>query len=95
MCPKMEVTNVFLCRESSQSASVSPVVMNYKMRHNKNRPARNSLVWLDHFSVISICGGRKTEKHGLDMRGYVQGSHGGRLAQCMSYPEHWSIAVDR
>ena len=24
---------------------VSPVVMNYKMRHNKNRPARDSLVW--------------------------------------------------
>ena len=24
---------------------VSPVVMNYKMRHNKNRPARYSLVW--------------------------------------------------
>ena len=24
---------------------VSPVVMNYKMRHNKNRPVRYSLVW--------------------------------------------------
>ena len=24
---------------------VSPVVMNYKMRHNKNWPARYSLVW--------------------------------------------------
>ena len=26
-------------------SEVSPVVMNYKMRHNKNRPARYSLVW--------------------------------------------------
>ena len=25
------------------------------------------------FSIISICGGRETEKQGLDMRGYVQG----------------------
>ena len=39
----------------------------------KNWPARDSLVWPDHFSVINIYGGRKTEKHGLDMRGYVQG----------------------
>ena len=46
---------------------VSPVVM----RHNKNQPARYSLVWPDHFSIINICGGRKTEKHGLDIRGYV------------------------
>ena len=52
---------------------VSPVVMNYKMRHNKNWPARYSIVWPDHFSVINICGGRKMEKHGLDMQDYVQG----------------------
>ena len=49
------------------------MVMNYKMRHNKNRPERDSLVWPGHFSVINICGGRKTEIHGLDMRDYVQG----------------------
>ena len=52
---------------------VSPVVMNYKMRHNKNQPARDSLVWPDHFFIINICGGRKTEKQSLDMRGYMQG----------------------
>ena len=40
---------------------VSLVVMNYKMRHNKNQPARNSLLWPGHFSVINICGCRKTE----------------------------------
>ena len=49
------------------------MVMYYKMRSNKNRPARDSLVWPDHFSVLNICGGRKTEKHSLDTRGYVQG----------------------
>ena len=32
---------------------VSPVVMNYKMRHNKNQSSRYSLVWPDRFSVIS------------------------------------------
>ena len=52
---------------------VSPVVMNYKMRHNKNWPARYSLEWPDHFSFINIHDGRKTEKHSLDMRGYMQG----------------------
>ena len=66
------MTNVFLSRESSQSAEVSPV-MNYKMRYTKNQPARDSLVWSDHFPIINICGGRKMEKYGLDMRGYVQG----------------------
>ena len=29
---------------------VNPVVTNYKIRHNENRPARYSLVWPDHFS---------------------------------------------
>ena len=60
------------CFSAENLLEVSPVVINYKMRHNKNRPARYSLVWPHHFSVINICGG-KTEKHGLDMRGYVQG----------------------
>ena len=51
-------------------------MMNYKLGYNKNqlamRLAMYSLVWPVRFSVI-ICGGRKTEKHSLDMRGYVQG----------------------
>ena len=64
---------MYFSEENLHSPEVSTVVMNYKMRHNKNRPAKDSLVWLDHFSVINICGGRKKEKHGLDMRGYVQG----------------------
>ena len=62
---------------------VNPVAMNYKMRHNKNWPAKYSIVWPYHFSVI-VCGGRKMEKYSLDMRGYVQGSYGGKLAQCVS-----------
>ena len=63
------MTNVFL-------KEYSAVVMNYKIRHNKNqlvtRPVKYSLVWQDYFSII-ICGGRKTEKHSLDMRAYMQG----------------------
>ena len=59
--------------ENLHSPEVSPVVMNYKLRHNKNLPVRDSLVWPDLFSIINICGGRKTEKHGLDLQGYVQG----------------------
>ena len=29
---------------------VNPVMINYKIRYNKNQPARCSLAWLDHFS---------------------------------------------
>ena len=49
------ITNVFLSRESYR---VTPVVMNYKIRHNKNQPVRYSLGRPDRFSVI-ICDGRK------------------------------------
>ena len=58
---------MYFLAENLHSLEVSPVVMNYKMRYNKSQPARDGLVWPDHFSVINICGGRKTEKHGLDM----------------------------
>ena len=60
------------------------MVMNYKMRHNKNRPARDSLLWPDHFSVINICGGRKSEKHAWTCVATCKGSHGGRLTECVS-----------
>ena len=56
---------------------VNPVVMNYKMRHNKNQPARDSLVWPDHFSVINICGGRETENMVWTCEATCKGSHGG------------------
>ena len=39
------MTNVFL----KKYFSVNPVVMNYKLRHNKNQPARYSLAWPDRF----------------------------------------------
>ena len=64
---------------------VSPVMMNYKMRHN--RIDQRGIVLCDQtiFPLLAnICGGRKTEKHGLDMQGYCKGNHGGRLAQCVS-----------
>ena len=38
---------------------------------------------------VTICGGTKTEKHGLDimMLGYM-GSYGENFAQCVSQQEH-------
>ena len=65
---------------SENLPGVNPVVMNYKIRHNKSRstmrlamrPAKYSLAWPDCFFVI-ICSGSKTDKHGLDMWGYVRG----------------------
>ena len=46
---KNGITNVF----SENLLGVNPVVMNYKIRHNKNRPttrpARYRLLWSDHF----------------------------------------------
>ena len=66
------MTNVFL----ENLPGVNPVVMNYKKIHNKNRsatrPARYSLAWSNRFFII-ICDGRKTEKHSLDIQGYMQG----------------------
>ena len=64
---------MYFSAENLHNPEVSSEVMNYKMTHSKNKPARDSLVWPDHFAVINICRGRKTEKHGLDMQGYVQG----------------------
>ena len=48
---------------SENLPGVNPVVINYKIRHDKNRPAmrpaRYSVTWPYCFSII-ICGGRKT-----------------------------------
>ena len=59
--PKISGMTKFISVLADNLPEVNPVVMNYKMRHNKNQPARDSLVWPDHFSVINICGGRETE----------------------------------
>ena len=60
---------------SENLLGINPVVMNYKIRYNKNQPAmrptRYSLAWSGYFFRY-YCGGRKTEIHGLDMRGYMQ-----------------------
>ena len=57
---KNRMTNVFL-REFS---GVNPVVINYKIRHNKNwpamRPARSSLVWPDRFLLLVVAEKQKT-----------------------------------
>ena len=58
------------------------MVINYKIRHNKNRPAKHSLACLDHFSVT--CAGRKMENTVWTCEATCKGSHGGRLAQCAS-----------
>ena len=72
---------------SKNILGVNLVVINYKRKHNKNwpvtRPARYSLAWPDHFSV-KICGGRKTENTVWTCKAICKGSHGGRLAQCVS-----------
>ena len=55
---------------------VNPVVMNYKiiLRNISQRRGQQGIVLRGQtaFSVI-IRGGRKMEKHGLDMQGYEQG----------------------
>ena len=43
---------MYFSAENLHSPEVSPVMMNYKMRHNKNQPARNSLLWPDHFPLL-------------------------------------------
>ena len=48
---------------------VNPVVMNYKIKHNKNWPVRYSLAWPDHFFHYYLWW-HKTEKHGMDKQGY-------------------------
>ena len=43
---------MYFSAEYLHSPEVGPVVMNYKMRHNKNRPEKDSLVWPDHFPLL-------------------------------------------
>ena len=71
--------------------------MNYKMRHNKNRPARDSLaVWPDHFSVISII--LWWQKNGKTQSGHARlrarvAMEEGLLNVCELARAYWSIAV--
>ena len=43
---------MYFSAEDLHSPKVSSIVMNYKMRSNKNQPARGSVVWPDLYSVI-------------------------------------------
>ena len=54
---------MYFSAENLHSPEVSPVVMNYKMRHNKNQPARDSPVWPDHFSVVVAENGKIWSVH--------------------------------
>ena len=63
---------------------VSPVVMNYKMRHNKNQPARYSLVWPGHSFCYYFVVAEKQKNTVWTCEAMCKGSHGGRLAQCVS-----------
>ena len=61
---------------SENIPEINPVMMNYKL--DMIRMGRQQGQWgvalhgQTAFSVI-ICSGRKMEKHGLDMWGYLQG----------------------
>ena len=83
---------------SKNIPGVKPVVMNYKITHIKNRPAtrpaRCSLAWPDRFFCIFVVA-EKRKNMVWTCEAMCKGSHGGRLAQCLSWPEHWSIVVGR
>ena len=72
---------MYFSAEYLHSPELSPVVMNYKMRHNKNQPERDSLVWPDHFPLL-VAEKRKNTVWACEAT--CKGSHGGRLAHCVS-----------
>ena len=63
---------------------VGPLVMNYKMRHNKNQPATYSLIWPDHVVHYYFVVAEKWKNTVWTCEGMYKGSHGGRFAQCVS-----------
>ena len=72
-------TDVF----SEDLLGVNIVVTNYKIRHNRNQPARYSLAWLDCFYVIT-CGGGKMKNIVWMCKAACEGSHGGKFAHYVS-----------
>ena len=56
----------------------------YKMRHNKNQPARYSLVWPSHFFRYYFVVAEKQKNAVWTCEATCKGSHGGRLAHCVS-----------
>ena len=75
---------MYFSAENLHSQEVSPVMMNYKMTHNKNRPARDSLVWPDHFPLLIFVVAEKRKDTVCTCEATCKCSHGGRLAQCVS-----------
>ena len=68
---------------------VNPVVMNYKIRHNKNLPARYSLAWSGCFFHYYYLWWQKNTAWTCEAtcKGSM-GIHGGILTHCVSQPEH-------
>ena len=58
---------------SKDIPGVNPVVMNCKIRQIGLQRGQRGIVVHDQTAFSVICGGIKTGKHSLDMRGYVQG----------------------
>ena len=67
---------------------VNPVVMNYKIKHNKNwlatRSARYSLVWPKLLFPLLFVVVEKKKNTVWACEAMCKGSHGGRLAQSVS-----------
>ena len=61
---------------------VNPVAMNYKMRHNKNRPAKYSLAWPTTCPLFVV--EEKQKNMVWTCEATCKGSYGGKLAQCVS-----------
>ena len=59
------------------------MVTHYKIRQNKNQPARYNLAWLDCSSVIT-CGGGKVKNMVWTCKAACEGSHRGKLAHYVS-----------
>ena len=78
---------------SENFLEVNPVMMNYKIRHNKNRRVRYSLAW-PLFPLLFVVA-EKQKNVVWTCKAMCKGSHGERLAQCENLPQYWSSAVGR
>ena len=70
--PKMECQMYF---SAENLPGVNPVVMNYKIRHTKNRSAKYSLAWpyrFFHYYLWWKKNGKRRSRH-ASTRGYMQG----------------------
>ena len=73
---------------SENLPGVNPLVMNYKIRYSKNQKATRPARYVQSFP---LCGGRKVENTVQTCKAVCNGSHGGRLAQCVSQPDNCQL----